>query len=99
VSWALRSSDACAACWARYRSFHSKASCAKPTSAFAQSDGFFSAAGQTVLILGAGGAVGSVAVQLARSVGAHVIGAGRSNAESLVLELGADRFVDLEQDA
>jgi NADPH:quinone reductase-like Zn-dependent oxidoreductase len=56
------------------------------------------AAGQTVLIFGAGGAVGTVAVQLARSVGAHVIGAGRSNVQSLVLDLGAERFVDLEQD-
>jgi NADPH:quinone reductase-like Zn-dependent oxidoreductase len=56
------------------------------------------AAGQTVVVHGAGGAVGSVAVQLARSVGAHVIGTGRSTVQSLVLELGADRFVDLEQD-
>ena len=55
------------------------------------------AAGQSVVIHGAGGAVGTTAVQLARSAGAHVIGTGRSNVESLVLELGADRFVDLEQ--
>lgn len=56
------------------------------------------AAGQTVLIHGAGGAVGTAAVQLARSVGAHVIGTGRSNVQSRVLGLGAERFVDLEQD-
>lgn len=56
------------------------------------------AAGQTVLIHGAGGAVGTVAVQLARSVGAHVIGTGRRNVQSRVLDLGAERFVDLEQD-
>ena len=55
-------------------------------------------AGQTVVIHGAGGALGSVAVQLARSVGAHVIGTGRSTARACVLEMGADRFVDLEQD-
>jgi NADPH:quinone reductase-like Zn-dependent oxidoreductase len=55
-------------------------------------------AGQTVVIHGAGGAVGSVAVQLARSAGAHVIGTGRRNVRSLVMELGAERFVDLEQD-
>jgi NADPH:quinone reductase-like Zn-dependent oxidoreductase len=55
-------------------------------------------AGQSVLILGAGGALGLVAVQLARSVGAYVIGSGRSSAGSSVLEMGADRFVDLEQD-
>jgi NADPH:quinone reductase-like Zn-dependent oxidoreductase len=56
------------------------------------------AAGQTVVIHGAGGAVGSTAVQLARSAGAHVIGTGRRNVESFVLELGAERFVDLEQE-
>jgi NADPH:quinone reductase-like Zn-dependent oxidoreductase len=56
------------------------------------------AVGQAVVIHGAGGALGSMAVQLARSVGAHVIGTGRSSARSFVLEMGADRFVDLEQD-
>ena len=56
------------------------------------------AAGQTAVIHGAGGAVGSVAVQLARSAGAHVIGTGRSGARSRALEVGADSFVDLEQD-
>ncbi len=55
-------------------------------------------AGQTVLVHGAGGALGLVAVQLARSLGAHVIGAGRSGAQSRVLEMGAERFVDVEQD-
>jgi NADPH:quinone reductase-like Zn-dependent oxidoreductase len=56
------------------------------------------AAGQTVVIHGAGGAVGSVAVQLARSAGARVIGTGRSGARSLALDLGADSFVDLDQE-
>jgi NADPH:quinone reductase-like Zn-dependent oxidoreductase len=55
------------------------------------------AAGQTVVIHGAGGAVGSVGVQLARAAGARVIGTGRRNVESFVIELGAQRFVDLEQ--
>jgi NADPH:quinone reductase-like Zn-dependent oxidoreductase len=55
-------------------------------------------AGQTVVIHGAGGALGLVAVQLARLIGAHVIGTGRSNVKSTVLEMGAERFVDLEQD-
>jgi NADPH:quinone reductase-like Zn-dependent oxidoreductase len=54
--------------------------------------------GQTVVIHGAGGAVGTAAVQLARSVGANVIGTGRGNVKSLALELGADRFVNLEQE-
>ena len=53
--------------------------------------------GQTVVIHGAGGAVGTAAVQLARAAGAHVIGTGRSNVRALVLELVAERFVDLEQ--
>lgn len=54
------------------------------------------AKGQTVVIHGAGGAVGSTAVQLARWAGAEVIGTGRGHSRSVVLELGADRFVDLE---
>jgi NADPH:quinone reductase-like Zn-dependent oxidoreductase len=54
--------------------------------------------GQTVMIHGAAGAVGSIAVQLAMAKGARVIGTGRPSVQSLVLELGADRFVDIEQD-
>jgi NADPH:quinone reductase-like Zn-dependent oxidoreductase len=53
--------------------------------------------GQTVVIHGAGGAVGSTAVQLARWAGAEVIGTGRSRARSLVMELGADHFVALDE--
>jgi NADPH:quinone reductase-like Zn-dependent oxidoreductase len=56
------------------------------------------AKGQTVVIHGAGGAVGSTAVQLARWAGAEVIGTGRSHSRSLVLELGADRFIALDED-
>jgi NADPH:quinone reductase-like Zn-dependent oxidoreductase len=55
-------------------------------------------AGQTVLIHGAAGAVGSIAVQLAKAKGLRVVGTGRSRVESLVLGLGADAFVDVEQD-
>jgi NADPH:quinone reductase-like Zn-dependent oxidoreductase len=54
------------------------------------------ARGQTVVINGAGGAVGSTAVQLAHWAGAEVIGTGRSHSRSLVMELGADRFVALD---
>jgi NADPH:quinone reductase-like Zn-dependent oxidoreductase len=54
--------------------------------------------GQTVVIHGAGGGVGSMAVQLARWAGAHVIGTGRAGARQRVLELGADEFVDVERD-
>jgi NADPH:quinone reductase-like Zn-dependent oxidoreductase len=55
-------------------------------------------AGQTVVIHGAGGALGVVAVQLAHIAGATVIGTGRSSVKSSVLEMGADGFVDLEQE-
>jgi NADPH:quinone reductase-like Zn-dependent oxidoreductase len=55
-------------------------------------------AGQTVVIHGAGGGVGSIGVQLARLAGAHVIGTGRAGARQRVLDLGAERFVDVEQD-
>ncbi|MGC4938730.1 NADP-dependent oxidoreductase [Kribbella sp. DT2] len=51
--------------------------------------------GQTVLIHGIAGAVGSVAAQLAREAGAHVIGTGRAADEARAAELGAHRFVDL----
>jgi NADPH:quinone reductase-like Zn-dependent oxidoreductase len=56
------------------------------------------AQGQTVVIHGAGGAVGSTAVQLARWAGAKVIGTGRSHSRPLVTELGADRFIALDAD-
>ena len=54
--------------------------------------------GQTVVVHGAAGGVGSMAVSLARSAGAHVIGTGRANARQRVLDLGAEEFVDVEQD-
>jgi NADPH:quinone reductase-like Zn-dependent oxidoreductase len=54
--------------------------------------------GQTAVIHGASGGVGSMAVQLARSAGAHVIGTGRADARQRVLDLGANEFVDVEQD-
>ncbi|MGW5490983.1 NADP-dependent oxidoreductase [Streptomyces olivaceoviridis] len=52
--------------------------------------------GQTVLIHGAAGGVGSIAVQLAREAGARVIGTGRSSARDEALALGVDTFIDLE---
>ena len=52
--------------------------------------------GQTVVVHGAGGAVGSMAVQLARWAGAEVVGTGRSHSRELVTELGADRYVALD---
>jgi NADPH:quinone reductase-like Zn-dependent oxidoreductase len=55
-------------------------------------------AGQTVVIHGAAGGVGSLAVPLARWAGAHVIGTGRARARQRVLDLGAEMFVDIERD-
>jgi NADPH:quinone reductase-like Zn-dependent oxidoreductase len=55
-------------------------------------------AGQTVLIHGAGGAVGHMAVQLAAEVGVRVIGTGRAADRERALALGVDEFVALESD-
>ncbi|WP_328540577.1 NADP-dependent oxidoreductase [Streptomyces sp. NBC_00344] len=55
-------------------------------------------AGQTVLIHGAAGSVGSIAVQLAHEAGAGVIATGRSADRDTALRLGADVFVDLQAD-
>jgi NADPH:quinone reductase-like Zn-dependent oxidoreductase len=54
--------------------------------------------GQTVLIHGAAGGVGSIAVQLAREVGARVIGTGRATDRETALRLGVDAFLDLRAD-
>ena len=56
------------------------------------------AAGQTVLIHGAAGAVGSIAVQLGREAGARVIATGRAADRDTALRLGADAFLDLQAD-
>jgi NADPH:quinone reductase-like Zn-dependent oxidoreductase len=55
-------------------------------------------AGQTVVIHGAAGGVGSLAVQLAREAGARVIGTGRTAHRQTVLGLGAEVFVDVDRD-
>jgi NADPH:quinone reductase-like Zn-dependent oxidoreductase len=55
-------------------------------------------AGQTVLIHGAAGAVGSTAVQLALEVGARVIGSGRAPQRETVLGLKAHVFLDMQRD-
>ncbi|MDQ0140494.1 NADP-dependent oxidoreductase [Cupriavidus necator] len=51
-------------------------------------------AGQSVLIHGAAGGVGSAAVQLAKQAGAHVIGTGSAGNREYVESLGADAFID-----
>ena len=55
-------------------------------------------AGQTVLVHGAAGAVGSIATQLARQTGAFVIGTGRTAHRNIALDFGAHEYIDLEND-
>jgi NADPH:quinone reductase-like Zn-dependent oxidoreductase len=55
--------------------------------------------GQSVLAHGAAGAVGTMVSQLAREAGAYVIGTGRAADREKALNLGAQDFVDLENDA
>jgi NADPH:quinone reductase-like Zn-dependent oxidoreductase len=55
-------------------------------------------AGQSVLVHGAAGAVGSMVTQLAREFGAYVIGTGRAADRQKALDFGANEFVDLEND-
>src|SRR4051794_25406475 len=56
-------------------------------------------AGQSVLVHGAAGSVGSMVTQLAREFGAYVIGTGRAADRHKALDFGAQEFVDLENDA
>ncbi|RMI33613.1 NADP-dependent oxidoreductase [Nocardia stercoris] len=53
-------------------------------------------AGQTVLVHGAAGGVGSMVVQLARESGARIIGTGRARDRDRALALGAHTFLDLD---
>src|ERR671919_1023905 len=56
-------------------------------------------AGQSVIAHGAAGAVGSMVTQLARLAGAYVIGTGRAGDRQTALDVGAQEFVDLDNDA
>ena len=53
--------------------------------------------GETVLILGASGAVGGVAVQLAKRVGARVIGTASGENIARLRSLGCDEVIDYER--
>src|SRR6201993_5347475 len=56
-------------------------------------------AGQSVLVHGAAGAVGTMVAQLAREFCAYVIGTGRAADREKALDFGAHEFIDLENDA
>jgi NADPH:quinone reductase-like Zn-dependent oxidoreductase len=52
--------------------------------------------GQTILILGASGGVGSFAIQLAKTYGAHVIGVASQANHAFMKQLGADATIDYQ---
>ncbi|RAJ78998.1 NADPH:quinone reductase-like Zn-dependent oxidoreductase [Chitinophaga dinghuensis] len=54
-------------------------------------------AGDKVLIHAAAGGVGHYAVQIARQLGAHVIGTSSAKHKDLVLQLGAHEHIDYQQ--
>lgn len=54
-------------------------------------------AGQTLVILGASGGVGTMAIQLARSVGATVVGVASEKNHDYLKELGANETVDYNE--
>jgi NADPH:quinone reductase-like Zn-dependent oxidoreductase len=56
-------------------------------------------AGQTVLVHGAAGGVGSMVTQFAREAGAYVIGTGRAADRQTALDFGAHEFLDLDNGA
>src|SRR4029434_2458163 len=55
-------------------------------------------AGQSVLVHGAAGVVGSMASQLARPAGAYVTVTGRAADRQTALDFGAQEFVNLDSD-
>lgn len=55
-------------------------------------------AGQSILIHAASGGVGSLAVQMAKIVGAHVIGTASAKNRNFLLEIGVDEFIDYQSE-
>src|SRR5215212_12238166 len=54
--------------------------------------------GQSVLVNGAGGGVGALAVQIAKAYGANVTGVDDTEKLEMVRSLGADRIIDYTQE-
>lgn len=52
--------------------------------------------GERILIHGAGGGVGTLAVQLAKNAGAYIIAHDKGDKEALVRQLGADQFINAD---
>jgi NADPH:quinone reductase-like Zn-dependent oxidoreductase len=74
---------------------------AVPTSAVTALQGLRAsglAAGQSILVIGAGGGVGIFAVQLAASLGAEITGVCSGAKAELVRSLGADHVIDYTRD-
>ena len=75
----------------------SSISLAYDTAWFALTDRARLSVGETVLVLGASGAVGNAAIQIAKALGAHVIAGVSSSAKAdLALKAGTDVTVDLD---
>ncbi|GLQ57785.1 NAD(P)-dependent alcohol dehydrogenase [Devosia nitrariae] len=55
-------------------------------------------AGDRVLLNGAGGGVGTFAIQIAKAAGAHVTAVDCAEKRETLLALGADRFIDYRED-
>jgi NADPH:quinone reductase-like Zn-dependent oxidoreductase len=54
--------------------------------------------GERILIIGAAGGVGSIAVQLAKRAGAHIIAPGLPEDEGFLVDLGADHVIPRDGD-
>lgn len=75
---------------------------ALPTIVFTAHEGLFDrgeiGSGNRVLITGASGGVGGMAVQLAKRAGAYVVGTASTRNRAYVLSLGADEFLAYDED-
>lgn len=60
-------------------------------------DGLASLTGRRVLIVGAGGGVGTFAIQLAHAAGAHVTAVDRAAKLAVLRELGADETIEADR--